>query len=154
MPQVGVCLHLCSGEIGPLFIFTISPLLLLLSIVVLTQMGSNLRCPRWFSWQDPVQLHLHDLVGNILWANPPWVIIPQFLDVIVQACELRPVGTLATIVLPFLPDASWFRVYFVRRNRLFRTLMFTLRAQSCTLRLLQTLEPFHTFSDHPALFPS
>jgi hypothetical protein len=84
--------------------------------------GYNSRAPRWFSHLDPVQNHEHDLVGRRLWAPPPWTVIGQFLDTLLAAWAVAPLTTSATIVLPVLPLASWYRFYFVRPRRLFRTL--------------------------------
>jgi len=84
--------------------------------------GYNSRCPRWFSHADPVQLHEADPVGRELWAKPPWSVIGQFLDTLIAAWSADPRSTSATIVLPVLPAAAWYRFYFVRPRRLFRTL--------------------------------
>jgi hypothetical protein len=84
--------------------------------------GYNSRCPRWFSHADPVQLHEADLVGRVLWANPPWSVISQFLDTLTAAWTADPGSTSAIVVLPVLPATAWYRFYFVRPRRLFRTL--------------------------------
>ncbi len=69
-------------------------------------------------YEDPVQLHEADLVGRVLWANPPWSVIGQFLDTLIAAWSADPRSTVATVVLPVLPAAARYRFY----RRLFRTL--------------------------------
>jgi hypothetical protein len=44
------------------------------------------------------------------------------LDTIYAAWVQDRLNTVATVVLPYYPDAAWFRHYFAKKNRLFRTL--------------------------------
>ncbi len=84
--------------------------------------GYNARCLEWFSAADPMQLHVANMVGRHLWANPPYQIVGANLDALVAAWSQDRANTVATIILPYFPQASWFRHYFTRRNRLFKTL--------------------------------
>jgi hypothetical protein len=45
----------------------------------------NARCLEWFSAADPMQLHVTDMVGRDLWANPPYQIVGAVLDALVAA---------------------------------------------------------------------
>ena len=84
--------------------------------------GYNSRCPVWFSWKDPVQLNVPKLVGQVLWACPPWSIIASVLDAVLSAWNRDPIRTKATVVLPLYQDSPWYRHHFARSNRKFRTL--------------------------------
>jgi hypothetical protein len=77
-------------------------------------------CTEFYSTAKPVQDHVPDLVGKVLWANVPFISAGLVLDAIVAAWRVDPVNTMATCVVPDWPTASWYRKYLRRRKPLFR----------------------------------
>ena len=78
-------------------------------------------CTEWYSMARPVQENVQQLVGKVLWVNPPFKLLGQVLDAIVQAWRLAPT-TVATIVAPLWPDATWYRKYLRRKQPILRIL--------------------------------
>lgn len=79
-------------------------------------------CTHWYSAARPVQEHVAELVGKVLWANIPFALADVVLDALVAAWQLDPVHTVATVVVPDWPTAGWYRKYLRRRKPLFRVL--------------------------------
>ncbi len=79
-------------------------------------------CTSWYSIMRPVQNHISDIAGNVLWANPPWAAIPEVLEALLMAFRLDSINTIATIVLPRLVTTRWYRRYFCGRTALFQIL--------------------------------
>ena len=79
-------------------------------------------CTEWYSAARPVQQHVPQLAGKVLWANVPFAIADSVLDAIVQAWEVDPVRTVATVVVPEWPTAGWYRKYIRRKKPIFRLL--------------------------------
>lgn len=70
----------------------------------------------------PVQQHVQNLAGKVLWVNPPFNIVGPVLDAVVQAWRAAPSTTTATIVVPQWPETSWFRKYLRRKHPLMKVL--------------------------------
>lgn len=89
-----------------------------------TESGSNTQpgCSEWFSQARPAQNNVHHLAGKVLWVNPPFHSIGPILDAVVQAWRKAPTSTMATIVVPYWPEASWYRKYLRRKRPLMRVL--------------------------------
>ena len=79
-------------------------------------------CTTWYSAADPVQNHVKDLVGKVLWANAPFAELDTILDTIVAAWRIDPINTVATIVVPEWTTARWYRKYIRRKRPLFKLL--------------------------------
>eukprot|EP00882_Tetradesmus_deserticola_P008326 GHRQ01008779.1.p1 GENE.GHRQ01008779.1~~GHRQ01008779.1.p1 ORF type:complete len:327 (+),score=49.32 GHRQ01008779.1:1251-2231(+) len=79
-------------------------------------------CQLWFSMARPMQQHVEELVGKVLWANAPFPQVESVLDTIVAAWKLDPIKTLATVLVPEWPTASWYRKYIRRKRPLFSIL--------------------------------
>lgn len=79
-------------------------------------------CTLWFSPARPVQDNVPLLTGKVLWVNPPFNSIGPILDAVVRAWQAAPTTTMATILVPFWPDASWYRKYLRRKRPLMRVL--------------------------------
>lgn len=79
-------------------------------------------CTEWYSMARPVQNHVQQLAGKVLWVNPPFAILGPVLDAIVQAWRIAPTTTVATIVAPYWPEAPWFRKYLRRKQPILRLL--------------------------------
>lgn len=79
-------------------------------------------CKLWFSMARPVQQHVDQLVGKVLWANPPFTQIGTVLDTIIMAWQQDPINTQATVLVPDWPTANWYRKYLTRKRPLFRVL--------------------------------
>lgn len=86
--------------------------------------GYNMQkgCGEWYSMARPVQDHAQQLAGKVLWVNPPFAILGPVLDAIVQAWRMAPSTTIATIVAPYWPDATWYRKYLRRKQPILRLL--------------------------------
>jgi hypothetical protein len=76
-------------------------------------------CKLWFSMARPVQQHIDELVGKVLWANPPFAQVDTVLDAIVQAWQRDPQGTQATVLVPEWHTSNWYRKYLRRKRPLF-----------------------------------
>jgi hypothetical protein len=68
-----------------------------------------------------VQEHTDQLVGKVLWANPPFQQIASVLHTVV-AWQRDPVNTFATVLVPEWPEAGWFRQYLRRKRPIFKVL--------------------------------
>ena len=79
-------------------------------------------CTTWYSAVNPVQAHVRDLAGKVLWANIPFAELDPILDALVAAWRLDPVNTVATAVVPEWPTAKWYRKYIRRKRPLFKLL--------------------------------
>lgn len=79
-------------------------------------------CTIWYSAADPVQNHVRDLVGKVIWANPPFAELDTILDTIVSAWRSDPINTVATVVVPEWTTARWYRKYIRRKRPLFQLL--------------------------------
>ena len=79
-------------------------------------------CTTWYSAADPVQQHVRDIAGKVLWANIPFAELDSILDSIVAAWRIDPVNTVATVVVPEWTTARWYRKY-IRRKRPVFTLL-------------------------------
>lgn len=79
-------------------------------------------CSTWYSAVDPVQTHVRDIAGKVLWANIPFAELDPILDAIVAAWRLDPINTVATVVVPEWPTAKWYRKYIRRKRPLFKLL--------------------------------
>jgi hypothetical protein len=79
-------------------------------------------CTTWFSAARPVQDNTDALVGKVLWANPPFQQIGPILQTIVAAWQKDPINTVATVLVPEWPEASWYRQYLRRKRPVFRIL--------------------------------
>jgi integrase len=71
-------------------------------------------CTEWYSMARPMQEHVQQLAGKVLWVNAPFSILGPVLDAVVHAWRLAPTTTVATIVAPHWPDATWYRKYLRR----------------------------------------
>lgn len=79
-------------------------------------------CTTWFSMARPVQQHVDQLVGRVLWANAPFSQVGLVLDAIVEAWTRDPANTVATVLVPEWTTANWYRKYLRRKRPLFRVL--------------------------------
>jgi hypothetical protein len=79
-------------------------------------------CTAWYTAIDPVQDHVQDIAGKVLWANPPFAELDSILDTIVAAWRIDPINTVATIVVPEWLTAKWYRKYIRRKRPLFKLL--------------------------------
>jgi hypothetical protein len=79
-------------------------------------------CTVWYSAADPVQEHVQDLAGKVLWANAPFAELDTILDTIVAAWRIDPINTVATVVVPEWTTARWYRKYIRRKRPLFHLL--------------------------------
>jgi hypothetical protein len=79
-------------------------------------------CATWYSTARPVEQHVSHLAGKVLWVNPPFKLVGPVLDAVVEAWRLAPTTTIATIVAPNWPEASWYRKYLRRKRPLMRIL--------------------------------
>jgi len=79
-------------------------------------------CTVWFSAARPVQEHTDQLVGKVLWANPPFQQIASILYTIVAAWQRDPINTVATVLVPEWPEAGWYRQYLRRKRPIFKVL--------------------------------
>lgn len=79
-------------------------------------------CTEWYSATRPVQDHVDQLVGKVLWANIPFAIIGSVIDTLVAAWRKDPLKTLVTVVVPEWQDAGWYRKYLRRHKPLFHLL--------------------------------
>lgn len=79
-------------------------------------------CTVWYSAADPVQDHVRDIAGKVLWANAPFAELDSILDSIVAAWRIDPINTVATVVVPEWTTARWYRKYIRRKRPLFKLL--------------------------------
>lgn len=79
-------------------------------------------CTVWYTAVDPVQNHVQDLVGKVLWANIPFADLDSILHTIVTAWQQDPINTVATVVVPEWTTAAWYRKYIRRKRPLFKLL--------------------------------
>ena len=105
--------------------------------------GYSSWCPEWFSVLRPIQNNVAALVGQVVWANPPWQIVGDVLDCIMKAFQRDPARTVATVVLPHYPHTAWYRYHSARKNRRFRTLCIYPAASLLCLKAVGTKKLFH-----------
>ena len=79
-------------------------------------------CTEWYSSARPVQQHTQDLQGKVLWACIPFKLTHTILASIVDAWNSNPLATLATVVVPDWPTATWYCKYIRRKQPIFKLL--------------------------------
>ena len=79
-------------------------------------------CTTWYSAARPVQNHVQELVGKVLWANIPFDQADIIIPALVQAWEQDPLHTVITMVVPEWPSCTWYRRYIRRKQPLFSLL--------------------------------
>lgn len=84
--------------------------------------GFNMQpgCERFFSERNSVLGNIHNMVGHVLWANPPFAIAGEVVEAIYQAWLLDPSNTRATILLPEWKTAPWYRKFVSKKRPLLR----------------------------------
>jgi hypothetical protein len=85
--------------------------------------GSNAlaSCTKWLT-AHALPEHTQDLVGKVMWAAIPFSLLSPCLSAIVAAWQQDPAHTIATVVVPEWPTASWYTRYLRRKTPLFRVL--------------------------------
>jgi ribonuclease HI len=77
-------------------------------------------CLEFYCPANSVLGNVNNLVGKVLWANPPFAIAGEVLDTIYQAWLQNPSSTRATVLVPEWKNAKWYIKYFSKRRPLFR----------------------------------
>ena len=86
--------------------------------------GSNCQpgCSVWFSATRPIQDNWAQIIGNVVWRNPPFHELSSIIPALLKAWSLAPHSTTIRLVVPEWPTAGWFRKYYRRRRPVFRLL--------------------------------
>jgi hypothetical protein len=88
------------------------------------QMGplATSTCNESYTILDPVQHHIGQIQGKVLWATVPVVVADAVIGACIEAWQRDPMHTVATIVVPDWPSAAWYRRYLRRKNPLLKVL--------------------------------
>jgi hypothetical protein len=79
-------------------------------------------CTSFYSVTNPVENNIPALVGKVLWANVPFSAAENTISAIVAAWSFDPINTIATLVVPEWPEATWYRKFIRRKKPLFKLL--------------------------------
>jgi hypothetical protein len=79
-------------------------------------------CVEFYCPANSVLQNVRNLVGKVLWANPPFTIAGEVLDAVYAAWLQDPVNTYATVLVPEWKNTKWYIKYFSKRRPLFRVI--------------------------------